>query len=480
MRITLRLIILLAFLIVVLVHIFEIKHPVKLSVSKSSESFFKSAALCTTENSGQYCYAPYSVYWNITVEEFDAIKQIRPNQMIKHCDQTNITWNDIHEMRRYSYLKDLVSLKNMCLVTKELTPDYLEYIQSTIPVDIHFYEERTCNKIYLKHFQTFCKIQNGTITPSIIHANKPLFYNPVLIKIPGGAVVNRCRTVIKKSSVFAYISPCKSEFTSSLGPPNELGPIDFDLNTLPKYDKVFVIAQYWGENPYHGLVECMPRLAEHYQELMQMKDIKIHVRSKTNFLLNYLYLLGFTPERIVEGDISANVVYLPEASFSCGTAGFYQVRKQQQNLRSRFLDLFPAAVDSSNKYCLIIKRNFDRRITNYDEMLIMTREKFKGYIFDIFDDLQLPNANETFKLFYRADVIVAPHGAGLGNLVIGKPGAILIEFLTHEINLCYAQLMVQLGIHYHGYLPEKSHHLSTITIDPGEYLKLLDNVKIYQ
>ena len=56
---------------------------------------------------------------------------------------------------------------------------------------------------------------------------------------------------------------------------------------------------------------------------------------------------------------------------------------------------------------------------------------------------------EQLKIIQGADVIVAPHGAGLANIIVARPGAKIVEIMTQEwANSCYGHLAVSLGLDY--------------------------------
>jgi capsular polysaccharide biosynthesis protein len=57
---------------------------------------------------------------------------------------------------------------------------------------------------------------------------------------------------------------------------------------------------------------------------------------------------------------------------------------------------------------------------------------------------------EQVRLFQSAKYIVAPHGAGLANLVFCQPGASVVEILPSEqTNLCYWLLSQQVSLKYY-------------------------------
>lgn len=56
------------------------------------------------------------------------------------------------------------------------------------------------------------------------------------------------------------------------------------------------------------------------------------------------------------------------------------------------------------------------------------------------------------EMFNRAVMIVAPHGAGLANMLLAQPGTVVIEGVcyekTRQANHCYHQMAQNLGLRY--------------------------------
>ena len=51
----------------------------------------------------------------------------------------------------------------------------------------------------------------------------------------------------------------------------------------------------------------------------------------------------------------------------------------------------------------------------------------KMYEITVYDDTKLLSINETMKLFYRAKLVVGPHGAGLSNISFSRPNTTVFE-----------------------------------------------------
>jgi len=59
------------------------------------------------------------------------------------------------------------------------------------------------------------------------------------------------------------------------------------------------------------------------------------------------------------------------------------------------------------------------------------------------------------ELFHDAEVVVAPHGAGLANLCFGRGAGVLELFSTPTVRPCYYFLSEAFGHHYAYCLPTK-------------------------
>jgi hypothetical protein len=90
------------------------------------------------------------------------------------------------------------------------------------------------------------------------------------------------------------------------------------------------------------------------------------------------------------------------------------------------------------KGILIFRRETIRRILNSSEVLDMLKRIFPTLEWVIFDTLPF---DETVTLFSSASIIVAPHGAGLTNMLFSDSGVQIIEFMSlQNPNICYWHL----------------------------------------
>ena len=215
------------------------------------------------------------------------------------------------------------------------------------------------------------------------------------------------------------------------------------------YDEVFTITQYWGTKYFHFLVEVLPRIVPFLTFLVQSPSIKIHIPGYEEPYLKQLSThFKLNESRFITGLVRARILYLPQSG-PCGSATVFNSRLQSMIQRS----LIPQD-DQPRNIILLIKRSLKRYFTHHDEILsalkavVLRRNAF--YRVDVFDDNPLPSLEDTMRLFNRAFIVIAPHGAGESNMLYSEPGTLLIEGLCNPVNACYRNLMHVLGHRYYG------------------------------
>jgi hypothetical protein len=90
---------------------------------------------------------------------------------------------------------------------------------------------------------------------------------------------------------------------------------------------------------------------------------------------------------------------------------------------------------------------------------------------------------EQIAAFGNADAVIAPHGAGLSNIVFCKPGTVLYEMLPeHYPNNCFTRLAQATGLHYWADMfpsyGEGNEHDKNWTIDIGVVKNRLRDIRL--
>ena len=224
---------------------------------------------------------------------------------------------------------------------------------------------------------------------------------------------------------------------------------------VPVYDEVFVISQHYATEVYHSIAENLSRLAPYIAMIKNMPSLKIHA-GDTKLVRYLLEMLGVGSERLISGLVRAKTVYMPQGT-GCGLPRPLHIQLFSRAVRKQILQKFPAAAAASQgkgKNILLVQRSNIRRFLQHDEILESLRKIAKdveGNV-TVFSDDPLPSFDRMFEMFATADIIVAPHGAGLTNIVFSKPGVAVVEGVcsTPNMNLCYMMLSYLVGLKYYG------------------------------
>ena len=243
----------------------------------------------------------------------------------------------------------------------------------------------------------------------------------------------------------------------------------------PEYDHVFTISQVWGHSFFHGAVEGLNRLSLYLKYLLDHPYIKLHV----NGYHPYLQVLGLKPERIIRGTVRASVLYMPMGT-PCFTLPFIEGQLLAVQLKETLM-----GSNETRDTVVLIKRSAKRWFEHHDAIYV-TLEKHcqeMGLKLVVFDDKIIPAMHDTMNLFHRALVIVAPHGAGLTNMIFSQPGTLVIEALCHDnhnrLNICFQRMASVLGMRYYSFTIDDTCMKVTATdIEKPfvEYMKLLGHM----
>lgn len=224
-----------------------------------------------------------------------------------------------------------------------------------------------------------------------------------LRQVPGFSALSRKRLIaLAREGV-----PLKA----SIDPPE---PIDGDF---------FLLASTIYDNYFHWLIECLPKVAlwrqtgDHRALLCPPMDLP--------FQRSSLELAGVPPERIVE--VRHHVRVEGELLFSDRIRPGYD--RVSRSIIPFFTDLRTRVPNQGGaKRRLFVSRSGARvrRLSNEAEIIAALNPL--GFELVRAEDLSFA---DQMVLYASAEMIVAPHGAGLANIAICRPGTIVVE-LTHD------------------------------------------------
>lgn len=206
-----------------------------------------------------------------------------------------------------------------------------------------------------------------------------------------------------------------------------------------------VLASVGADEYYHWLLQIAARYA-----ILEQKQIaydKLYLMPLTHgFQRETLEVLGIPADKVYFGAeeklVQAHDLIVPSIPTHLG-----HIRPEAVKfLRDKFLQEENFSEKPRRKLYISRADAKLRQIVNEGELWAMLEPMgFEKVL------LSGHHVREQARLFAQADVIVAPHGSGLANLVFARDGARIIEIhISQEINGLFGNLSRQLGLEYHA------------------------------
>lgn len=223
--------------------------------------------------------------------------------------------------------------------------------------------------------------------------------------------------------------------------------------------KVAVLSvSFAGTNYYHWLLDLLPRLAliERGGESLDSIDYFVVNDRASRFQRETLDHLGIPKDKIIESHwhphIQATELIVP--SFPCDTGHF--ARWQVDWLQQKFGTRNPAK--PFRRLYLNRRKVSYRKVENESDIETFLEQ----HGFESIDPGNY-SIQEQVRLFSEAEILIAPHGAALANIVFCQPGTKVVELLhPRAVNLMFWTLSETIGLSYHYFLAEGG------LPDPGE------------
>lgn len=190
---------------------------------------------------------------------------------------------------------------------------------------------------------------------------------------------------------------------------------------------VAVLVTDGGNTYYHWMFDILPRLYL-LQEANVYSDIEYFILPKIShpYQEQSLSYLNIDRSKIIEASvdcfhIEAKNLFIPSLPSLLGTVNQWACTYLQ---RSFPLNQLPE-VTTGKKIFISRRKAGNRRLLNEDEIAnILVPAGF-----DIVEAEQY-SLLQQIAIFQKAEVVVAPHGSGLSNIVFCKPGTIIIDLFS--------------------------------------------------
>ena len=115
-----------------------------------------------------------------------------------------------------------------------------------------------------------------------------------------------------------------------------------------------------------------------------------------------------------------------------------------------------------------------RHVVNDADMLSIARDLLPHTSFHIYDDSQKKTLRKSAHLFHVVDMVIAPHGAGLTNLLFSRPGTLVIEIMPTPFKpITYFYQTTQVWGSEHHLLLAANREYNSLIISPERFRQAL-------
>lgn len=204
----------------------------------------------------------------------------------------------------------------------------------------------------------------------------------------------------------------------------------------------------WVANYYHWMLQTVPLLELITRDGRSLPDYFLVYQCQSKFQKESFRRLGIDLARVVElrenPFVTAKTLVVPSSLGGRPLHKWVPSFMQTTFVTSDEASLSPVRVYVSRKH------STTRRISN-ESAVVAALEK-RGFSTVYLEQLTV---SQQAALFSRAEIVVAPHGAGLTNLVFCRPQAKVIEFFPRScVRNCYHILSVSCELDYYYLLAE--------------------------
>lgn len=192
---------------------------------------------------------------------------------------------------------------------------------------------------------------------------------------------------------------------------------------------------------YHWIFDILPRLKLALEQDAGLDYI--YLQRKLPFQDETLNILGIAPERIINSEdepwVSADRMIVPCHQIMTGHRHPAWVTNW---LRDHFL---PQEKGTGERRRVYISRSIarNRRVVNEEEIFRLLEQRSFEFV-----HAEKCTFADQIAMFANAEAIIAPHGAGLSNLVFSAPGTRVIELFPSMSMDCYYRLCDDLNLDY--------------------------------
>ncbi len=218
----------------------------------------------------------------------------------------------------------------------------------------------------------------------------------------------------------------------------------------------------WGEGYYHFLTEVLPSVLE----IDRPATIHCHASAFATPIFRWFDIMNPV---VFAKPPTIRVKHIYEQPYiECGNPSLQKIEALRKIVLKK-------VSFTKTKGILIKRKESYRQILNHDAVFAFLKTVRPDLEWVCFDSLSF---SDTVALFSQASLIIAPHGAGLTNMLFSGPGTSIVECMPVENpNLCYWHLSELLG-HRYTMIPCPTQGASNFIIDVEVLTEWLERSKV--
>ena len=243
-----------------------------------------------------------------------------------------------------------------------------------------------------------------------------------------------------------------------------------NANALKLEGNSLYLDSVWASSYFHFISETLGKcyIASLFDSLKKF-DAIILPSNKFPYIREWFDILGIQ-DKLLETDtlspyIIADNLYAPSFTQHCGWFSNELISYIRGNL---FRPTQQLSKHSGRK--IYISRTGTRRVLN-EHTLLDTLFEFGFEIHNLENYSQFQQA----LIFSQASIIVAPHGAGLTNLIYCQPNTRVFEFFGADYkNICYFSICDIMNLNYHYHISNAIDRGGNYFVDPAAVRKFIN------
>jgi capsular polysaccharide biosynthesis protein len=216
----------------------------------------------------------------------------------------------------------------------------------------------------------------------------------------------------------------------------------------PQVDAAYSLVNPWSQGYFHWIVDCLARLegVEYYQQQTGRKPLLIIESNPPKWKIESLRLLGYEPDDCIPWNgsrLKVKRLVVPSFRRERAIISASACRWLCQRMLSNLPDGSSEKLSFSLRIYISRTKKTGRNVIN-EEQVLKALTPF-GFVAYTLENMSFP---AQVRLFSQAEIVVAPHGAGLTNTIFAPQNLIIIELFGSYSNVGFFVIAKGLGFHY--------------------------------